>query len=337
MKLLTRKGCLRIAILGVVLLLGLVLCWWVMIRMPGKSFAGPLPPPTAQEKDWAEKLRQHIVALAGQIGERNIFSLGTLEQAAKYIEGAFANANLSAKRQTFEVTKVRCDNLEVEIPGTARRDELVVIGAHYDSVPGSPGANDNGSGVASLLVLAEAFARTQPGRTLRFVAFVNEEPPNFQTDSMGSRVYARRCRERREKIVAMISLETMGYFSDQEGSQKYPPPLGMIYPRRGNFIAFVGNVSSGKLVRKCIEIFRRDTPFPSEGASLPGAITGVGWSDHWSFWEEGYPAIMITDTAPFRYPYYHSIEDTPDKINFPHVARVTAGIQKIVHELANPK
>lgn len=337
MKLLTRKGCLRLAILSVVLLLALILCWRLMIRMPGKSFAGRLPPPTAQEKDWAEKLCQHVTALAGGIGERNIFCLGTLDQAAKYIEGVFANANLSAKRQPFEATRVRCDNLEVEILGNARRDEMVIVGAHYDSVSGSPGANDNGSGVASLLVLAEAFARTQPARTLRFVSFVNEEPPNFQTDTMGSRVYARRCRERREKIVAMISLETMGYFSDEDGSQKYPPPLGMIYPRRGNFIAFVGNISSGRLVRKSIEIFRQDTPFPSEGASLPGAVTGVGWSDHWSFWEEGYPAIMITDTAPFRYPDYHSLEDTPDKINYPYLARVTVGIQKIVRELANPK
>ncbi len=334
MKLLTRKGCFRLAILGVLLILALLACGHVMIRMPGKSFSGEVPPPTPQEKDWAAKLQRHVTALAADIGERNVFHPGKLEAAARYLERAFTNAGCAPRRQTFEVLKEQCHNIEVELQGGARRDEIVVIGAHYDSVSGSPGANDNGTGTASLLMLAEALARLQPTRTLRFVAFVNEEPPNFQTETMGSRVYAKRCRERGEKIIAMISLETMGYFSDEKGSQKYPPPLGMIYPTQGNFIAFVGNVSSRALVRKCIEIFRRDTPLPSEGAALPGGITGVGWSDHWSFWKEDYPAIMITDTALFRYPHYHTAEDTPDKIDYPRLARVTTGIEKIIRSLA---
>jgi hypothetical protein len=334
LKLLTRKGCIRLGVLGVLLVLGLLVCGSVMIRMPGKSFSGPLPAPTAQEKDWAAKLQRHVTALASDIGERNIFRPRKLAEAADYVECAFTNAGYVPKRQTFEVIKEICHNIEVEIAGATKRDEIVILGAHYDSVAGSPGANDNGSGAASLLVLAEALARFQPARTLRFLAFVNEEPPNFQTDTMGSRVYARRCRERGEKIMAMISLETMGYFSDVKGSQKYPAPLGMIYPDRGNFISFVGNISSRPLVRRCIEIFRRDTPLPSEGAALPGGITGVGWSDHWSFWEEGYPAIMVTDTALFRYPHYHTAEDTPDKLDYPRLARVTAGLEKIIRALA---
>lgn len=335
MKLLTRKGCLRLGVLGVLLALGLIFCGCVMIRMPGKSFSGPLPLPTTQEKDWAAKLERHVSALAGEIGERNIFRPRKLAEAVEYIERAFANAGHAPKRQTFEVMQEICHNIEVEVPGATRREEIVIIGAHYDSVAGSPGANDNGSGVASLLVLAEGWARFQTGRTLRFVAFVNEEPPNFQTDTMGSRVYARRCRERREKVVAMVSLETMGYFSDEKGSQKYPPPLGMIYPDYGNFISFVGNVSSRALVRRCIEVFRRDTPLPSEGAALPGGITGVGWSDHWSFWEEGYPAIMVTDTALFRYPYYHTSQDSPDKLDYLRLARVTVGLENVIRALAS--
>ena len=153
---------------------------------------------------------------------------------------------------------------------------------------------------------------------------------------MGSRVYARRSHERGERIVAMLSLETIGYYSEAKGSQKYPFPFGLLYPSRGNFIAFVGNTRSADLVRACIHRFRQEAQFPSEGAALPGAIEGVGWSDHWAFWQEDYPALMVTDTAPFRYPHYHSIEDTPDKLDYERLARVTEGLEKVIRSLVNP-
>ncbi|MCI0362486.1 MAG: M28 family peptidase, partial [Phycisphaerales bacterium] len=196
-------------------------------------------------------------------------------------------------------------------------------------------ANDNGSGVAATLALARAFAESKPDRTLRFVLFANEEPPYFQTENMGSLVYAKRCRERGENTVAMLSLETIGYYSDAPGSQTYPiKPIGWVYPTTGNFIGFVGNYNSRKLVRQAIKSFRAHAQFPSEGGALPGWIPGVGWSDHWAFWQAGYPAIMLTDTAPFRYPHYHSIHDTPDKLDYDRMARVVDGLRPVVADLA---
>ena len=189
------------------------------------------------------------------------------------------------------------DNIETEIRGT--RPEIIVIGAHYDSVFGSPGANDNGSGVAALLALARRFAGKPTGQTLRFVAFVNEEPPYFQTE-MGSYVYASRCKAHGDRISAMMSLETIGYYSNAPRSQTYPSAgIGPLYPTTGNFIGFVGNIPSRALVRAAIRQFRQHAQVPSQGASLAISIPGVGWSDQWAFWQHGYPGIMITDTAPF--------------------------------------
>jgi len=239
-------------------------------------------------------------------------------------------------RQSYEVTGETCHNLEVEIPGRSRREEIVVVGAHYDSVDGSPGANDNATGTAALLALARSMARVEAARTIRFVTFVNEEPPHFQSDLMGSAVYARRCHQRGERIVAMLSLETIGYYSDARHSQHYPFPLGLVYPWQGNFIAFVANTDSADLVRQCIRVFRSEVQFPSEGAALPSGLPGIGSSDHWAFWQEGYSAVMITDTAPFRYPHYHTTQDTPDKIDFDRMARVNEGIEKVVRALINP-
>lgn len=207
------------------------------------------------------------------------------------------------------------------------------MSAHYDTVIGTPGANDNSSGVAATLALARRFAKRNTDRTLRFVAFVNEEPPYFQTDQMGSRVYAQRCRQRRENVVSMLSLETIGYYDDTPGTQDYPPPFGLLYPSEGNFIGFVGNTESGDLVRQAVAAFRRNEKFPAEGGALPGEIPGVGFSDQWSFWQEGYPALMVTDTAMFRYPHYHEPEDTIDKVNFDRTARVVRGLEKVVAEL----
>ena len=214
----------------------------------------------------------------------------------------------------------------------------MIIGAHYDTVFGAPGANDNSSGVAAVLSLAKAFVNKKPEKTLRFVEFVNEEPPFFWTDKMGSVVYAKRCRQRNENVTAMFSLETIGYYSDKPGSQKYPLGLlNTIYPVTGNFISFIGNFPSGKLVREVIKSFRNHTKFPSEGAILPNIVEGAGWSDHWSFWQEGYPAIMVTDTAPFRYPYYHTSDDTPEKVNYDRLARVVVGLERVIDDLVMVK
>ena len=226
-------------------------------------------------------------------------------------------------------------NIEVEIKGATRAQEIIVVGAHYDSVMGAPGANDNGSGVAAVLELARLWRNAQPARTLRFVLFVNEEPPFFKSDEMGSRHYARRAKVRGENIVAMFSLETIGHYSDESGSQRYPFPLGPFYPSTANFIAFVSNFASRPLLHEAIASFRRHAEFPSEGVAAPALIPGVDWSDHWSFWREGYPALMVTDTAPYRYPHYHAETDTPDKVDYERLARVVAGLHRMLRELAH--
>jgi hypothetical protein len=299
--------------------------------MPGKSFRGALPPVTAAQQSLAEELRRDVTRLAGEIGHRDTEHPEALARAAEFIEGEFRAAGLEPRRQGDEVDGQTVFNLDAEVKG--RSDEIVVVGAHYDSVRGVPGANDNCSGVAAVLALARRMAKDHPKRTLRFAAFVNEEPPYFQTEKMGSLFYARACKARGERVTAMISIETIGCYSDEKGSQHYPVPLNMFYPSVGNFIAFVGDTGSADLVRRVVGTFRERVSFPSEGAALPGFLEGVGWSDHWSFWKCGYPGVMVTDTAPFRYPWYHTMGDTPDKLDYERTARVVEGLEILVRDL----
>ena len=308
------------------------LLWWFGVRMPGKNItnAAPLSP---EEITLREELRADVRTLGAEIGERNMLHYPQLNAAADFIENSFSNVGLHPRRDTYELQGKAFHNIEAEIRGSA--PQIVLVGAHYDSVLGAPGANDNGSGVAAMLALARRFAVRSTSSTLRFVAFVNEEPPFFQTKQMGSFVYASRCKAAGDQISAMISLETIGYFSDAPRSQTYPAPgLGMFYPTTGNFIGFVGNVRSSALVRRAIATFRKQAKIPSEGAALPAFIPGVGWSDQWAFWQHGYPGIMITDTAPFRYPHYHRATDTPDKLDYDRFALVVSGVEKLVEDLA---
>jgi len=320
---------------SIFLLLALAsLPWWLMIRMPGKSFRGTPPSLSADEVVLRDELIANVQKLAGEIGERNVQHYDRLVAAAEFIERSFSEAGLKVRREGYDADGKLCENIEAEIPGATTN--VFVIGAHYDSVFGSPGANDNGSGVAALLALARRFAGKPTSHTLRFVAFPNEEPASFQTELMGSLIYAGKCKERGDRIDGMISLETIGYFSNAPKSQAFPVPgLGAIYPTTGNFIAFVGNVSSRALVRQVIASFRQHAKLPSEGAALPSNVPGVGWSDHWAFWQHGYPAIMITDTAPFRYPHYHARSDTPDKLEYDSMTRLVSALEKVIAEVAN--
>jgi Zn-dependent M28 family amino/carboxypeptidase len=212
-----------------------------------------------------------------------------------------------------------------------------VIGAHYDSYGNASGANDNGTGAAAVLALARRLAglRGKASLRIRLVLFVNEEPPFFKTEQMGSLVYARRLAASREPVLGMISLETLGFYTSRPNSQHYPPPLGMLYPSTGNFVAFVGLTSSRPFVRRAVGDFRAHAPFPSVGGTAPGFVQGIGWSDHWAFEEVGISALMLTDTAPFRYPHYHSPSDTPDKVDYDRLARVTSGVERMVRAWAS--
>jgi peptidase M28-like protein len=321
--------------LGLVILLGLGSAYYVMCSMPGHSYAGALQPLRADEMILRDRLQQHVHMLAGDIGERQIWRPAALARATQYIEATWQAQGYHVMRQSVMPEVKTVYNLETEISGGLRRDEIVVVGGHYDTVLGSPGANDNATGTAAVLELARLLAAQRLARTVRFVAFVNEEVPFFQTDTMGSWVYTRRSRARGEQIVAMLSIETIGFYTDVVGSQHYPFPFGLFYPRTGNFIGFVGNIASRALVRRSLAAFRQHTPFPSEGVAAPGWMTGIGWSDHWAFWQEGYPGVMVTDTALFRYAPYHTREDTPDRVNYDHMARVVAGLARVVTTLAD--
>jgi hypothetical protein len=323
----------RIA-LGLTLLALLLLGARALLRMPGRSHRGPLPPLTQAEEEIRTALRAHVEELAGNIGERNLYRYEALVEAADFIQRTFESQGHQVARQRYEVSGHQVDNLEVEAARSDGSADVVVIGAHYDSVFGCPGANDNATGAAALLEIGRLLRGRAYPRTLRLVAFVNEEPPFFLSDRMGSFRYAQRCAERGESISAMLSLETIGYYSTAPRSQRYPFPLGLFYPSTADFIGFVGNLGSRSLVRQVVSSFRSHTAFPSQGTAAPAWIPGVGWSDHWSFWRFGYPAVMVTETALYRYAHYHTSEDTPDKIDYERTARVVAGLARVVDELA---
>lgn len=282
-----------------------------------------------------DNLKAHVTVLAGDIGERHIHRPKSLQRAADYIRSTWTVQGYSVTTQDYTIDGRTWSNLEITRHGANRPDEIILIGAHYDSIVGSPGANDNGTGVAALLEMAHRFAGERPERTLRLVAFVNEEPPFFKTERMGSRVYARAARRRGDDIRAMFSLETIGYYSDAPGSQHYPPVISWFYPARGNFIAFVSNFASRALMKRSVAAFRAHSDFPLEHIATFSAVPGIDWSDHGSFRVADYPAIMVTDTAPYRYPYYHSSDDTPDKIDYPAFARVAEGLVRMILALAN--
>src|SRR5215831_7573536 len=230
-----------------------LLPWYLGMRTPGHNVSKPAPL-GPDEMGLRTELVADVEMLAGRIGERNISRYPQLNVAADFIEDSFSRAGLAPRRDSYDLRGKICHNIETEIRGA--RPEIVLVGAHYDSVYGSPGANDNGSGVAALLALARRFAGKPNNLTLRFVAFVNEEPPYFQREDMGSYIYAGRCKARGDQISAMISLETIGYFSDAPHSQTYPSlGLGLFYPTVGNFIGFVGNVPSRGLLRRAIGFF----------------------------------------------------------------------------------
>jgi Zn-dependent M28 family amino/carboxypeptidase len=308
-----------------------------MTRVPGRSHVGPLPPLTSDQTQLAKRLQEHVRAIAS--APHNVMHPDKLEAAALYIERALASMDYEVGRQSFRADGQEVRNLEVVIdpaPSTAAEAKTLVVGAHYDSYLHAPGANDNGTGVAGVIELARLLGnlRGRSSLRIRLVLFVNEEPPYFKTELMGSLVYARRLKESGEPVLGMFSLETLGFYSDQAHSQRYPPPLGLLYPTTGNFVAFVGLTSSRPFVRRAVGSFRALVAFPSVGGTAPGIIPGIDWSDHWAFEMVGIPALMITDTAPFRYPHYHSAADTPDKVDYDKLARVVSGLERVITEWA---
>jgi len=309
--------------------------WLFTVRMPGSSFSGPLPALTTAQHVLSSRLRHHVTVLAGEIGQRNEAHYDALGLAAATLDSLFSALGYVVRRQPYSARGRQYVNLEVELRGAIAPEEIVVVGGHYDTALGAPGADDNASGVAAVVELARAFAGTTPDRTLRFVAFSTEEPPSFPSADMGSRHYADAADARGERIVAMLSIESIGYYDAETGSQRYPFPLNLAYPNTGDFIGFVSNLKSRPLLRRAMSAFRAHTPFPTQGAAAPWWVPGVWWSDHWAFWRKGYPALMITDTAPYRNVFYHTAEDTPDKLDYDRMARVVSGLTTVVETLTS--
>ncbi len=286
-------------------------------------------------KSLTERLRGHVKVLAQDIGERHIRRPSALAAAARYIERALASSHRDVVRQTYRLHGYECANLEVEHRGQDIAREIILVGAHYDTVEGSPGADDNASGVAAMIEIAQLLSGCRLRRSVRCTAFVNEEPPFFHSRQMGSAVYARAARARGDDIKVMMSLEMLGYYSARLGTQRYPPLLGFFYPDRGNFVAFVSNLRSRRELAMLHDAFRSHSTFPSERLASPSIVPGVSWSDQLSFWRAGYPAVMVTDTAFYRYPHYHAPTDTPDKLNYTMLARVTRGLAAAIISIAS--
>jgi len=280
-------------------------------------------------------LKKHVEKLAAEIGERNVYHLPALKQAEEYLRSEWTAQGYEVVAQSYEANGAPCRNLEVTRWGHSEKRQILLVGAHYDSVAGSPGADDNASGVATMLEISRCLANTPAARTVRFVAFVNEEPPFFFWNQMGSMVYARAARKRGDDIRLMISLEMMGYYDKRSNSQHYPPLFRYFHPDRADFIAFVSNFRSRKHLRRAVASFRTNSNFPIEHVTALSIVPGIAWSDHLSFWRQGYRALMVTDTAFYRNPHYHTSGDTPDKLDYQAFACVTEALCETVAALSN--
>jgi Zn-dependent M28 family amino/carboxypeptidase len=292
------------------------------LGMPGKSYSETPPALTQKQQLRQDDLKKTVQTLSGEIGIR--YDRSSLAQTLNVI------APLLPQHQDYQSKGITHQNRSLEIRGQTKPDDVILIGAHYDTVAVSPGADDNASGIAALLSLAKQFEREKFAKTVRFVAFAQEE-----LGLLGSRAYAERSKQLNENIVAMLSLEMLGYYTDRPGSQAYPVPVGNLYPDRGNFLAFISNLKSRDLLRSTLQSFRKSATLPSEGLALPELIKDIGRSDHGSFWKAGYPAILVTDTANFRNPHYHQPSDRIDTLDFDRLTRAVDGIATIIEDLAN--
>ncbi|MEW5806388.1 MAG: M28 family peptidase [Acidobacteriota bacterium] len=280
-----------------------------------------------------KNLKDHVVALSHEIGERSHHHYESLEKAAEYIFQKFEDHGYTPEKHTYKISGTEYGNIIATRTGRDEPYNIIVAGAHYDTVRGTPGANDNASGVSAVLELSRLFSTIDTRKTIRFIAFVNEEPPFFRTRLMGSRVYTRQAKKNNENILAMLSFEMIGYYSEKDGSQHYPFGIRLSHPREANFIAIVGDLRSRRFVRECARIFRKHSNFDIQSVSVPRFIPGVDFSDHWSFWKEGYRAAMVTDTAFYRYDDYHTSHDTFEKLGYGKMAQVVEGFYHVLAEL----
>ncbi len=296
------------------------------------------PPLSAEEVAVRATLVRHVDTLAGLIGVRHDSRASSLDATVAYLERQWAELGQDVRRECYATARWEAKNLVVEWPGTTKPGEIVLLGAHYDTVASTPGADDNASAVAMMLAVCDLLRARRYKRTVRFVAFANEEPPHFSNSTMGSKVYARRCRERGDDIHLMVCLEMVGYYRTDAGSQTYPDELPAAMRRflrpRGDFIAIVGDMPSIKRQHAFTRGFKTAAKFPATSVPVPRRLVDLWLSDHGPFWDEGYPAVMVTDTSWFRNPHYHEPTDTPDTLDYDRMARVAVGVAGGVARLA---
>ncbi len=306
---------------------GLIALGFIMITTYG--WAEPLSVNGNQLREQGEieqNLKNTVVHLSETIGIRNYKYYKNLNLTADYIIAEFKKFGYEVEIMTYEIENKEYKNIIAKKVDEEETKGVIVIGAHYDSCF-NPGADDNASGVAGVIELARIFKDKQSEDALRFVAFVNEEPPFFQTDQMGSFVYAKKMKEKGENIKTAIILEMIGFYTDKKNSQRYPPLIGPFYPNKGNFVAVVGNIKSRKIVKNILGPFKEAVNLPIRSLVAPAFIPGINFSDHWSFWKNGFLAVMITDTAYLRNKNYHKETDTAETLDFQKMADVILGLK----------
>ncbi|MCX7914118.1 MAG: M28 family peptidase [Thermodesulfovibrionales bacterium] len=272
---------------------------------------------------------EHIVYyISEKIGQRSYLDIEKLNTTALYIERMLLSYGCKTERQDFFYRNNLYANIIGEVEGYDKEiDEIIVIGAHYDTVVGTPGADDNASGIAGLLELARLTSLNPMRRTVKFVAFCLEEPPVFMTNNMGSYLYAKSLKEKKVNIYGMICLEMIGYFTEKDRSQYYPFYFfNYFYPKKGNFIALIGNISSLKFTQEVKNNFKRFSTLAIESLNSFSMLMGVDFSDHRNFWKFGYPAFMVTDTGFYRNPYYHAKGDTASTLDYSSMEEVVKGL-----------
>ncbi|MEM6258405.1 MAG: M28 family peptidase [Planctomycetota bacterium] len=306
--------------------------------MPGPRNKPIDPPLTEREFGVYAYLHRHVEHLAGQIGIRHDSDPGSIDATVGYLIDEWDKLGQTVDIQAYPTDAMQAKNLVVEWPGTTKAGEIVIVGAHYDTVAGTPGADDNASAVAMVLAVCRGLVGRTFERTLRFVAFANEEPMHFSGPTMGSRVYADRCKAANENIHLMVCLEMVGYYDTAENSQDYPDELpAFIKPflrSRGDFIAFIADMATRSRLGRFKRVFKKNAAFPVIAAPLPRARQVIWVSDHGPFWDNGFPALMVTDTAWFRNGNYHTMNDTPDTLDYERMARVAVGVTEAVAALA---
>ncbi|MBE9547735.1 MAG: M20/M25/M40 family metallo-hydrolase [Proteobacteria bacterium] len=324
-----------IYILLVIILLAAFLGYSLLkVRLaPTVSVSGP---DLNLSRDTVRQLYEHVKHLSVHIGSRSIHEYDKIEETKNYIVSCLEELGYAPILQDYKYEGKVYSNVIVSIKGEKHPGETIVFGAHYDTVYGTPGADDNASAVAVLLEICRALKDFSPGKTLKLIFFTLEEPPVFRSKSMGSYVYASEAKRKGEDIRAMVCLEMVGYYNDKKGGQAFPLPfMNLVYPSTPNFIAVVGNLKSKSLVKKVKDALSKGSDIPVETLSTVSLVPGIDFSDHRSFWKMGYPAVMVTDTAFYRNPNYHSPADTIDTLNFDKMSSLLTGLVQVAKDLTD--